>query len=141
VRVLAIDALGVQHYVDAADGASGDADDVEQALTSVLRNLLREADLTAFVTKAALFEPVPLPDPWPFDVRLRPVAPADFMPPAWRSLVALTVVLSRAPGARSAVLLAGTHASGGVKVPVALLTFDITGGGLKFGAPAAAGRG
>jgi hypothetical protein len=133
VRVLIVDALGVQHYIDAANRTGSGADDVEQALTSVMRNLLRETELTAFVSKTALFDAAPPTGPWPFDACLRPEIPDDFMPAAWRSLAFRSVALSRSSATRSAVALGKSQSSMNTKVPLYFVPFDITDKGLRFG--------
>jgi hypothetical protein len=166
--VLIIDSLGVQHYMDVASrrpdlyrrggagttalasaaadspcAGGGNSDDyggVEQAITSVLRNLLRVSRLTCFVSKCNLFEGTPSPvSPWPFDPRLRPVVPAETMPTSWAALSTRVLVLSRIVSgatARSALLLERPSSSLSASTPkasAAVAPFDIDESGLWFG--------
>jgi hypothetical protein len=148
VRVLIIDALGVHHYVDAArpDSSrqgSGAADDLEHAVTAVLRRLLHAFDIDCYVSKCALFEPSTtssLTACWGFDAALRPAVPPDFMPPAWAALAPHVLVVYRAAGTRFAALFARQSTASASNAPnssetsaLALSSFNISDTGLSFG--------
>lgn len=132
VRLLVIDALGVQHYADAARAGKSEADNVGEAITCVVRTLLRDREITCFVSKCALFDYGPPESYRPFDEGLVPAIPQDFMPASWKSLVARTLGLSHATGgSRNAVLFSNGPAMNS-SPPVAMTSFDIDTGRLRF---------
>jgi hypothetical protein len=147
VRLLIIDALGVHHYVDAARPessrrGSGAADDLEHAITAVLRRLLHAFDIDCYVSKCALFEPSStssLTVCWGFDAALRPAVPQDFMPPAWAALAPHVLVVYRVAGTRLAALFArqsgitSTAPSSTASSALAMSSFIISDTGLSFG--------
>jgi hypothetical protein len=146
VRILIIDSLGVQHYVDAARHEAsrreyGTAEDLEHAVTAVLRRLLQAFDIDCFVSKCALLEPLQLriTVEWPFDAALRPTIPPDFMPSVWAALCPHVLVVYRAAGSRMLALFrkpspeSAKPPSATGLVPTGLLPFDINDNGLAFG--------
>jgi hypothetical protein len=146
VRILIIDSLGVQHYVDAARLEAsrrddGTAEDLEHAVTAVLRRLLQAFDIDCFVSKCALFEPVRLSIAveWPFDAALRPTIPPDFMPSVWAALCPHVLVVYRAAGRRMLALFRKQAPESAISpsatslVPTGLLPFDINDNGMSFG--------
>lgn len=136
VELLVVDSLGTRHYLDAV-GRESDADSVEQALTSVMRNLVRSTALTVFVTKLALYESVPIAGAWHFPGMERPRVPPDFLPVTWAALVARHVVLSHHAGANVAVVMAREKRGTGM-VAVGLAAYDVGDVGLVFGPMASA---
>lgn len=101
-----------------------------------MRNLLRGSRITAFVTKLALYASAPLAGPWPFAGVDRPEAPTEFLPQAWATLAAQSIVLARSRGTSLAVTLARRSeggAGGGAKVARAIAVFDVEETGVRFG--------
>lgn len=140
VRALVIDAMGMHHHCDAVRAETGSlrddsaGDDMEQALVSVLRKLLRDTHLTCFVSKCALFEGVPFNGPWPFDARFRPFVPQEFLPATWTSLVGRTLVVCHAPPVRYVVFLAKSpdESIKPSQILSGMVQFNISESGLRF---------
>lgn len=62
-------------------------------LVNVVRQLLATRQVTVFASKCPLFDAEPLPVKWPFTEAGVPSIPRDFMPSAWSSIVAHTVLV------------------------------------------------
>lgn len=142
MRALVIDALGMHHHCDAvkaerdSNRENGAGDDMEQAFVTVLRRLLKDTQLTCFASKCTLYDSKPLATAWPFDARLRPSIPQEFLPSTWSTLVTQAMIICDSPPNRYVVFLSKSTPDGTKAnfVPSGIAQFTISENCLRFGA-------